>query len=84
MEFDLDEDAAAAIENMEGSEIFGKVLSVSIARNLKTDGGNAGSRGKAIWSTEEFLEREAREKDALLLEQEDNLPPADALEPDDV
>ena len=77
MEFEQDEDAAAAIENMEGSEIFGKVLSVSIARNVKTDGG-AGGRGKAVWHTEEFLEREMREKEALL---EEDLPP-EALEPD--
>ena len=77
VEFEQDEDAAAAIENMEGSEIFGKVLSVSIARNVKTDGG-AGGRGKAVWHTEEFLEREMREKEALL---EEDLPP-EALEPD--
>lgn len=50
VEFDLDEDAADAIENMDGAELFGKVIRCNIARQLpKMD------KGKAVWSADDWI-----------------------------
>jgi len=46
VEFELEEDAAAAIANLDGSELFGRVLKVNLAK--PNQGG--GSRGKAVWA----------------------------------
>lgn len=51
VEYDLDEDAAAAIDNMDGSELYGKVLRCNIARTLPKL-----AHGKAIWSAEEWMQ----------------------------
>jgi peptidyl-prolyl isomerase E (cyclophilin E) len=44
VEFESEEDAAAAIANMDGAELFGRVLKVNAAKP------NAGGKGKAVWA----------------------------------
>lgn len=51
VEFDLDEDCADALENMEGAELFGQTLHCSIAKPMK----GAGEKGKAVWSAESWI-----------------------------
>jgi peptidyl-prolyl isomerase E (cyclophilin E) len=48
VEFSLEEDAAAAIENMDGSELFGKTVHCKLAKHNKLGG------GKAIWSSDDW------------------------------
>nr|WJH19511.1 Peptidyl-prolyl cis-trans isomerase E [Euglena gracilis] len=47
VEFELQEDAAAAIENMNGAELFGRVLRVNLARPQLQQ--HAAQHRKAIW-----------------------------------
>lgn len=51
MEYELEEDAAAALDNMDGSELYGKVLRCNIAKAMPKL-----PPGKAIWSAEEWLQ----------------------------
>jgi peptidyl-prolyl isomerase E (cyclophilin E) len=51
VEYDLEEDAAAAIDNMDGSELYGRVIRCNIARTLPKL-----AHGKAIWSAEEWIQ----------------------------
>eukprot|EP00998_Keelungia_sp_KM082_P012875 NODE_9283_length_521_cov_19.982234_g9260_i0.p1 GENE.NODE_9283_length_521_cov_19.982234_g9260_i0~~NODE_9283_length_521_cov_19.982234_g9260_i0.p1 ORF type:complete len:134 (+),score=19.45 NODE_9283_length_521_cov_19.982234_g9260_i0:93-494(+) len=48
LEFELAEDAAAALENMNGAELFNRVLRVNLAR--PTDN-TPGGRFRAVWET---------------------------------
>lgn len=60
VEFDLDEDAAAAIDNMDGSELYGKVIRCNIARTMPKL-----APGKAIWSTEEWIQSSLNEGETI-------------------
>ena len=51
VEFDLDEDCADALENMEGAELFGRTLHVSIAKPMKS----TDERGKAVWNADNWI-----------------------------
>ncbi len=53
------DDAAEAIYNMDGAELFGKTLTVNIAQAERT---NLGSN-KAVWSTEEWFKEQSGMKD---------------------
>ena len=67
LEFLDSEDAAEAIYNMDGAELFGKTLTVNIAQADKM---NLGSN-KAVWSTEEwFKEQSGMKEDEERKEQE--------------
>lgn len=58
VEFEETEDAAAAIDNMEGAELFGKVIRCGYAKPLT----KVGSEGnKAVWTSEEWLENSLEE-----------------------
>ena len=58
VEFDLEEDASDAIENMDGAELFGKVIRCNIARQIpKMD------KGKAVWSAEEWIQSSMQDPD---------------------
>jgi peptidyl-prolyl isomerase E (cyclophilin E) len=48
IEFDEEEDAAAAIANMEGAELFGRTIRVNLARG-GGGGGSGGGGGGAVW-----------------------------------
>jgi peptidyl-prolyl isomerase E (cyclophilin E) len=55
IEFEAEEDAQAAIDNMEGAELFGRTIRVNPARGGggASGGGAGGGRGKAVWADAE-------------------------------
>ncbi len=56
IEFEAEEDAQAAIDNMEGAELFGRTIRVNPARGGSGGGGAGGAgggRGKAVWADAE-------------------------------
>ena len=57
VEFVLPEDAGDALENMDGSELYGKVLHVSIAKALPK-----AEKGQAMWASEEWINAELKEE----------------------
>mmetsp|Transcript_42841 Transcript_42841/g.48679 ORF Transcript_42841/g.48679 Transcript_42841/m.48679 type:complete len:143 (-) Transcript_42841:210-638(-) len=56
VEFEDADDAAEAIFNMDGAELMGKVLNVTLAKPNQMDYGN---RNKAVWSTDEWFQKQA-------------------------
>ncbi|KAM0486102.1 hypothetical protein ACHAPX_000804 [Trichoderma viride] len=62
VEFEDNADAKEAIDNMDQSEFFGKVIKVSPARAPKSADEGLGSR-KAIWEQESWLAEHAAEDD---------------------
>jgi peptidyl-prolyl isomerase E (cyclophilin E) len=46
------EDAHECIYNLDGSELYGRVLSVNLARENKSNNNS----NKAVWSTDEFFQ----------------------------
>ncbi len=48
VEFALEEDATAAIDNMDGAELFGKTIHCKVAKHNKL------GTGKSIWSSDEW------------------------------
>uniref|UniRef100_A0A7S4GHE4 RRM domain-containing protein n=1 Tax=Eutreptiella gymnastica TaxID=73025 RepID=A0A7S4GHE4_9EUGL len=62
VEFELQEDAAAAIENMNGAELYGRVLKVNLARPQSQ---HLGRNRKAVWEThaDEILKDEGQDGD---------------------
>ncbi|EFY87416.1 hypothetical protein J3458_022020 [Metarhizium acridum] len=61
VEFEDPEDAKEAIDNMDQSEFFGKVLKVSQAKAPKSADEGLGSR-KAVWEQEGWLAEHAAEE----------------------
>ncbi|KAJ3012029.1 hypothetical protein HKX48_006523, partial [Thoreauomyces humboldtii] len=61
VEYEHPEDAASAIENMEGAELFGRTIRVNLARPVRGGMGPGGGTGafstKAIWNEEEWLKK---------------------------
>ena len=55
LEFDDADDAKEAIYNMDGAELFGKPLTVNVAREDKMQLGD----DKAVWSNEEWFQKQA-------------------------
>jgi peptidyl-prolyl isomerase E (cyclophilin E) len=51
LEFEEKDDAAAAIDNMHNSEIYGRVLRVNYAQPMKIKGGDKGWRWVALMQT---------------------------------
>lgn len=51
VEFESEEDAKDAIENMDGSELYGKVLRCHVAKALPKL-----TAGKAVWNSEEWIQ----------------------------
>ncbi len=49
VEFELEEDAADAIENMDGSELFGKMIRCNVAKAMPKL-----TAGQAVWKSEEW------------------------------
>ena len=50
IEFEEEEDAAQAMFNMEGAELYGRVIRCSYAKPMA----NTGRGNKAVWSSEEW------------------------------
>ncbi|XP_062607379.1 peptidyl-prolyl cis-trans isomerase E-like [Saccostrea cucullata] len=55
VEFELAEDAAAAIDNMNDSEMFGRTLRVNMAKPMKIKEGSS----RAVWSEDTWLQEYA-------------------------
>ena len=55
VEFELAEDAAAAIDNMNESELFGRTIRVNIAKPMKIKEGYS----RAVWSEDSWLSKHA-------------------------
>lgn len=51
VEYEEEEDCAAALENMHGSELFGKVLRCAIAKPMMNR-----SIGTAVWTAEDWIQ----------------------------
>lgn len=71
LEFDDADDAKEAIYNMDGAELFGKALTVNVAREEKMQLGDS----KAVWSNEEWFKEQAGAKET---EEKSQEKPADA------
>lgn len=84
MEFEVEEDAAAALENMEGSELFGKVLRCNYAKAMVKL-----TPGKAVWNDEEWIksqlaqEEEGQEEEEKVAREVTLLPSREVDEEDD-
>jgi len=59
VEYDLEEDAAAALDNMDGAELYGRVLRCNIAKAMPKL-----PPGKAIWSAEEWIQNSLNDDNA--------------------
>ncbi|CAE7746991.1 PPIE, partial [Symbiodinium microadriaticum] len=58
VDFEDAEDAAAAIENMNGAELFGKVLKCNMAKPMTKL-----QPGQAVWTAEEWLSNSLKTDD---------------------
>lgn len=74
MEFELEEDAAAALDNMDGAELYGKVLRCNVAKAMPKL-----PPGKAVWSAEEWIQNSLKDEENIGAE-DDTLEPVN-LEP---
>ncbi|KAL8768371.1 MAG: hypothetical protein Q9209_005405 [Squamulea sp. 1 TL-2023] len=70
IEFEVAEDAKEAIDNMDQSELFGRVLKVAAAKPQKDSNEGLGSR-TAVWETEGWIARHGgvSEEDRLAIQQ---------------
>ena len=55
VEFQDTDDAGEAIFNMDGAELFGRVLNVNLAQNNQI---SLGSTNKAVWTTYEWFQNQ--------------------------
>lgn len=55
MDYEEIQDAEAAIDNMDGAELLGRVLSCKFAKPMSRSEGKP-RYGKAVWASEEYLE----------------------------
>ena len=56
--FELENDAAEALYNMDGSELFGRVLRVNVARAMSHKLGSS----KAVWSADSWFQESLAEE----------------------
>ncbi|GER50474.1 glycine-rich RNA-binding protein [Striga asiatica] len=65
------EDAAAAMDNMDGAELYGRVLTVNYALPEKIKGGEQGWAAKPIWEdADTWFERQEQERERQRLQEE--------------
>ncbi|CBZ53978.1 putative peptidyl-prolyl cis-trans isomerase E [Neospora caninum Liverpool] len=77
IEFEEEDDAKEAMENMDNAELYGRTLRVNLSRS----GGFApGSRNKAIWSDDFFFRQEMKKKGMDISEDMGDAPEASAPE----
>ncbi|CAM9694887.1 unnamed protein product [Discosporangium mesarthrocarpum] len=77
IEYEVEEDALAAVDNMDGSELYGKVLRVNTARPMKHKLGAS----TAVWSADDWFKNTLQEGDDTAQLAGDELEAADGLEP---
>ncbi|THY10254.1 peptidyl prolyl cis-trans isomerase cyclophilin [Aureobasidium pullulans] len=58
VEFESPQDAQESIDNMDQSELFGRVIKVNLAKEQKAEGEGLGSK-TAIWEQEGYLAKHA-------------------------
>ncbi|KAF7091804.1 hypothetical protein CFC21_094359 [Triticum aestivum] len=67
------EDAAAAMDNMDGAELFGRVLTVNYAFPEKIKGGEQGWAAQPVWAdADTWFERQQQEEEMKRLQTEQN------------
>ncbi|EPS69175.1 hypothetical protein M569_05593 [Genlisea aurea] len=67
------EDAAAAMDNMDGAELYGRVLTVNYAFPERIKGGEHGWAAQPVWAdADTWFERQQQEKEMLRLQAEEN------------
>ena len=76
VEFESEEDADDAIDNMDGSELFGRVLRVNRAKPMQHKLGDA----KPVWSAEEWFKMNLKDDPELAAGGGDAIPD-DGLKP---
>eukprot|EP01069_Polyplicarium_translucidae_P000142 Polyplicarium_translucidae@DN1077_c0_g1_i1.p4 len=59
VEYEEENDATAAIENMHDSEIYGRVITVNLARSPPRQPGEA---PQPVWASDDFLKRRLEEQ----------------------
>ncbi|KAF3788283.1 Peptidyl-prolyl cis-trans isomerase e [Nymphaea thermarum] len=65
------EDAAAAMDNMNNAELYGRVLTVNYAQPIRIKGGEQGWASQPIWAdADTWFERQQREEEMKKLEAE--------------
>ncbi|XXG55901.1 hypothetical protein AAC387_Pa03g3458 [Persea americana] len=65
------EDAAAAMDNMDGAELYGKTLIVNYAHPERIKGGEQGWAAQPIWAdADTWFERQQQEEEMLRLQAE--------------
>lgn len=65
------EDAAAAMDNIDGAELYGRVLTVNYALPEKIKGGEQGWAAQPIWAdADTWFERQQQEREMLRLQEE--------------
>ncbi|PGH23519.1 hypothetical protein AJ80_02473 [Polytolypa hystricis UAMH7299] len=80
VEFELPQDAQEAIDNMDQSELYGRVIKVSAAKPQKDSNEGLGSK-TAVWQQEGYLAKHAvSEEDRLATEEATT---GDASQPED-
>jgi len=80
VQFQSEDDAAAAMDNMDGAELQGRVLRVNIAKPLKHKLGSS----KPVWSHDDWFQNSLKEDQELADAQEDldSLVPMDQAKAD--
>ncbi|GBF91609.1 peptidyl-prolyl cis-trans isomerase E [Raphidocelis subcapitata] len=64
VEFEDKEDAAAAVDNMHNSELFGRVLRVNYAQPVKIKGGDKGWSHQPVWAdADKYIDELAAEQE---------------------
>ena len=65
------EDASAAMDNLDGSELYGRVLTVNYALPEKIKGGEQGWAAQPIWAdADTWFERQQQEEEMLRMQAE--------------
>ena len=59
VEFETEEDCAAALENMHGAELYGKVLRCNIAKPMA----NKNVSGMAVWTADDWISNQMKDDD---------------------
>ncbi|KIZ03089.1 hypothetical protein MNEG_4873 [Monoraphidium neglectum] len=71
VEFEDKDDAAAAIDNMHNSELFGRVLRVNFAQPAKIKGGDKGWSHQPVWAdADKYIEELAAEQELEAIDRE--------------
>ncbi len=71
VEYELEDDCAAALDNMHGAELFGRVLRCVIAKPVM----NVAS-GLAVWKAEDWIRNQMKDESDIFEDGEGAAPPS--------